>query len=164
LSTEKLAVAGGPHGRTESRSARRDGEDGFSLIELLVVCLVIAVLCAIAIPSFLSQTGKARVVSAKELARTAETTAETVAGENGGSYAKVTVEELSRVEPTIHTVAGKNEAYLKATTHGANEYSVTTVATDGTELTITRNAQGSIERTCRSAGKTGCSGGSTGSW
>jgi type IV pilus assembly protein PilA len=146
------------------RGEGRSGQDGFSLIELLVVCLIIAVLCAIAIPSFLSQTGKARVVSAKELARTAETTAETIAVENGGSYAKVTAEELARVEPTIHTQAGKGEAYLKPTTHSATEYSVTTVATDGTELTISRNSLGVIERTCRSTSKTGCSGGQTGSW
>lgn len=163
MSQGTLAVAGSPHGRAKSRGARR-GEEGFSLIELLVVCLVITILAAIAIPSFLSQSTKAKVVSAKELARTAETTAESIATENDGKYENVTVTELARVEPTIHTQAGKGEAYLKTTTHGADEYSVTTVATDGTELTISRNALGKIERTCRSAGKTGCSQGATGSW
>jgi type IV pilus assembly protein PilA len=168
LSRGTLSVAGGPDASTAVKFTswrdRRDAQEGFSLIELLVVCLVIAVLCAIAIPSFLSQTGKARVASAKELVRTAETTAEAIASENGGSYEKVTAEELARVEPTIHIQASTSEAYLKSTTHSATEYSVTSVATDGTELTISRNSRGAIERTCRSTSKTGCSGGQNGSW
>jgi len=60
---------------TEPR-IRVQGERGFTLIELLVVILIIGILAAIAIPSFLSQTSKAYDASAKELARTAETTAE----------------------------------------------------------------------------------------
>ena len=61
--------------RLRQRSA---DEGGFTLIELLVVILIIGILAAIAIPSFLSQKSKATASQAKELARTAETTAETV--------------------------------------------------------------------------------------
>ena len=72
---------------------RSSDEGGFTLIELLVVILIIGILAAIAIPSFLSQKSKATDASAKELARTAQTTAETYATDHGGNYAGVTIGE-----------------------------------------------------------------------
>jgi type IV pilus assembly protein PilA len=138
-------------------------ERGFSLIELLVVCLVIAILCAIAIPQFLSQSGKARDASAKELTHHAQIAAETIANENDGSYQDVTPEELNATEPAIPIEASESHAYIGTTTHTRDSYSITAVATDGDELTLARDATGQITRTCHSA-HGGCSEGETGSW
>src|SRR5216684_238964 len=63
---------------------RSKDEGGFTLIELLVVILIIGILAAIAIPSFLNQKTKATDASAKELARTAQTAAETYATDHHG--------------------------------------------------------------------------------
>src|SRR2546425_4293011 len=79
---------------------RSKEEGGFTLIELLVVILIIGILAAIAIPSFLNQKGKGQDAAAKSEARTMQTAAETYFTDNG-SYQNMTVAALHGVEASI---------------------------------------------------------------
>ena len=65
---------------------RAQEEKGFTLIELLVVILIIGILAAIAIPSFLNQRSKGNDAEAKSTAVTAAEAMETCATDNNGSY------------------------------------------------------------------------------
>ena len=146
---------------------RSSDEGGFTLIELLVVILIIGILAAIAIPSFLSQKSKATDSSAKELARTAETTAETYATDHGGVYGTptMTTKILKEYEPTIQNAAGGGNAYMNGegatvVIESGGGYEVTASSTTaGHTFTVKKTAAGTVERICTPAGKSGSEGG-----
>jgi type IV pilus assembly protein PilA len=66
---------------------RRETDSGFTLIELLVVIIVIGILAAIAIPSYLRQREKAWRGQAINDMRNAGTAIESFSTENDGSFA-----------------------------------------------------------------------------
>jgi type IV pilus assembly protein PilA len=141
---------------------RSSDEGGFTLIELLVVILIIGILAAIAIPSFLSQKSKATDSAAKELARTAQTTAETYATDHGGNYQNMSITELQAYEKTIPSCPNTSNACLETVTVSAapyEEYTVTAHATDGHTFSIKREANGQTKRECTPLLKTGSEGG-----
>ena len=131
---------------------RSKDEGGFTLIELLVVILIIGILAAIAIPSFLSQKSKAYDAGAKELARTAETTLETYATDHSGNYEGATVEKLHEYESSIPSseAAAKGGSYLEGNpTVGTETFTVVAVAANTKDkFTISRNNKGEVERKC----------------
>jgi type IV pilus assembly protein PilA len=134
---------------------RARDEQGFTLIELLVVILIIGVLAAIAIPSFLNQKTKGYDASAKELARTGQTTTETIATDNGGSYASINNNPtaLAVYEPSIQTTAAAgNNAYVVSSAGTATPnatFAITAKAFNtGDQFEVIRAGDGTITRLC----------------
>ncbi len=141
------------------------GEQGFTLIELLVVILIIGILAAIAIPSFLSQKSKATDAQAKEMARTAQQAAETYSTDNNGEYKGIEPKVLNEYEAAIVIVEGKGNAYVSVAeaTEANKGYTITAKSLNGDTFTITKSAAGGVTRTCETklVNKGGCP---TGKW
>jgi type IV pilus assembly protein PilA len=136
--------------------SRAGDEKGFTLIELLVVILIIAILAAVAIPTFLNQRGKAYDSNAQSMVKNMQTAEETFATNDGGTYTS-NVSDLTAIDPSIGDTNSVQST--SATGSGSSSaYSVTAVAkSTGDSFTISES-NGTETNTCVS----GSGGGSPG--
>jgi type IV pilus assembly protein PilA len=129
---------------------RAGRQEGFTLIELLVVILIIGILAAIAIPTFLNQTGKANDANAKGIARSAQTAEETWYTDHQAFTGSTT--DLVNIEPTLSvpacTTSGKICGLTADNTTITGGYAVSDTTSTGINYKIARDASGTVTRTC----------------
>jgi type IV pilus assembly protein PilA len=136
----------------ERLNDRRDavgdtGEDaGFTLIELMVVLLILAILLAIAIPTFLGVTKSANDRAAQSNLNTALVNAKSIFQNNSQSYVLTTVatgvtssmvSSLASAEPNLGFTAGS----ANNPASGASQISVA-VSADGNGIALAALAKG----------------------
>jgi len=131
---------------TSTLAARRRNrdEDGFTLIELMVVVLIIAILIAIAIPTFLGARNKAQDRAAQSSLRNALTAAKTIYTD-GEDYTQADAAALGGVEPSL--TFSDSAASTKATevyVNAVNDHSIvmSAYAKSGTCMWLSDDTQG----------------------
>jgi type IV pilus assembly protein PilA len=140
---------------TSLRKRLQKDEDGFTLIELMVVVLIIAILIAIAIPTFLGAQDRARDRGAQSDLRNAITAAKTIAVDSAGLFqldgTDIVPADLNAAEPSLEfAAAGTTDLIGVNVQLGGGAITLETESESGDVFGISATSDGQVSY-CRGA-------------
>jgi type IV pilus assembly protein PilA len=128
----------------------RKGADGFTLMEVLVVMLILGVLASIALPTILKQKDKGHEVAAKSDARNLVSHVESCFAQTD-DYRNCQNSDLDVTGLVVSSIDGATPANGEVSveqTPSALEFTVAARSPTGILFRITRGAGGGYTRTC----------------
>ncbi len=138
------------------RNVKRDGEGGFTLIEVMVVVLIIGILLSIGVPTFLGARTRAQDRAAQTSLRIAQTSAMVMFTDNS-TFTTANYLNLATVEPSLawknYTTASTTPNEVSVWADGPTRWYAAAKSASGTCFTIALDASGPVGQgkstTCR---------------
>jgi len=135
---------------------RRDDEEGFTLIELMVVVLIIAILIAIAIPTFLGARQRAQDRAAQSVLRDGATAEKTIYTDSQTYSTDTSTAGLKGVESSLKWGTAPTVAVANSSVGTTDMVCLSEKSKSGTTFVIADIAAGPSAGTYFGKGTTGC--------